>query len=76
MASKFLTLAESVRDPADLYLSLKYPPPVFISDSPCGFPRHMECCVPDVTDIVWGENYGSFERRELRKRPNISVMTY
>lgn len=53
MASKFLTLAESVRDAADLYLSLKYPPPVFISDSPCGFARHMEFRVPDVTDIVW-----------------------
>ena len=76
MASKFLTLAESVRDAADLYLSLKYPPPVFISDSPCGFARHMECRVPDITDIVWGENYGYFEKPELGKRPNVSILTY
>lgn len=73
VASKFLTLAESVRDAADLYLSLKYPPPVFISDSPCGFARHLECRVPDVTDIVWGENYGCFEKPELGKRPNCDV---
>ena len=66
MASKFLTLmAESVRDAADLYLSLTYPPPVFISDSPCGFARHMECHVADVTDIVWGENYGCFALEDV-----------
>ena len=73
MASKFLTLAESVRDAADLYLSLKYPPPVFIGDSPCGFARHMECRVPAVTDIAWGENYGCFEKPEFGKRPNVSI---
>lgn len=33
MASKFLTLQESVRDAADLYLSLKYPHP-FLSATP------------------------------------------
>ena len=32
-ASKFLTLTEAVRDAADLYLSLKYPPMIFICDS-------------------------------------------
>lgn len=75
MASKFLTLAESVRDAADLYLSLKYPPPVFISDSPCGFARHMECRVPDITDIVWGENYGCFEKPEFGRHPNVSILS-
>ncbi|XP_068748643.1 uncharacterized protein [Montipora capricornis] len=42
VASKFLTLQESVRDAADLYLSLKHPPPIFVCDTPCGFVRHMD----------------------------------
>ena len=75
MASKFLTLAESVRDPADLYLSLKYPLPVFVSDSCCGFARHMGCRVPDVTDILWAENYGCFEKPEFGRRPNVSILS-
>ena len=62
MASKFLTMTPHA---ADLYLSLKYPLPVFISDSLCVFARHMECPVLDVTDIVWGENYGCFENQSL-----------
>lgn len=65
MASKFLSFAESIRDAADIYLSLKYPPLVFITDSPCGFARHMECRVPDVTDIVWGENYAALKNKNL-----------
>ena len=75
MASKFLTLAESVRDAADIYLSLKYPPPVFISDSPCGFARHMECRVPEVTNILWAENCGCFEKPSLGKSPNVSGLS-
>lgn len=30
-----------MRDAADLYTSLKYPPVVFICDSPCGFVRPL-----------------------------------
>lgn len=77
MASKFLALSESVRDPADLYLSLKYQPPVFISDSSCGLARHMECRSPDVTEVLWGGgNSGCFEKPELGKCPNISTLPF
>ena len=33
----------------------------------------MECRVPAVTDIAWGENYGCFEKPEFGKRPNVSI---
>ena len=70
VASKFLTLTESVRDAVDLYTSLKYPPVVFICDSPCGFVRHLECQDPVYCDFLWGENSGCFERPEYAKRPS------
>ena len=62
MTSKILTLSESVRDAADLYLSLKYPPIVFINDSPCGFVRHLECRDVTVARKLWGEFSGCFEK--------------
>lgn len=58
VASKFLTLTESVRDAADLNMSLKYPPIVFICDSPCGMVSHLECRAPDLCEALWGENSG------------------
>ena len=61
MASKFLTLQESVRDAADLYLSLKYAPPLFICDTPCGFVRHLDCRCKDVSEQLWGKYSGCFE---------------
>lgn len=69
VASKFLTLTESVRDAADLYMSLKYPPIVFICDSPCGMVRHLECRAPDLCEALWGENSGCFEKPEYAKKP-------
>ena len=53
VASKFILLTESVRDAADLYLSLKNQPMVLINDTPCGFVRHLECRDP-VTAIACG----------------------
>lgn len=67
MVLKFLILVEFVRDVVDLYLLLKYLFFVFISDFFCGFVRYLECCVFDVIDIVWGENYGCFEKLEFGK---------
>ena len=69
-------MAESVRDAGDIYLSLKYPPPVFISNSPCGFARHMDCRVPEVTKILWADKCGCFEKPELGKRPNVRISVY
>ena len=57
VASKFLLLQESVRDAADLYLSLKYPPPLLICDTPCKLkPCKRETsalrayCLPSMVD--------------------------
>ncbi|XP_028417949.1 HMG domain-containing protein 3-like [Dendronephthya gigantea] len=69
VASKFLALTESVRDAADIYLSLKYPPMVFINDTPCGFVRHLECRAPNVSKELWGERSGCFEKPILGKEP-------
>ncbi|KAK3755701.1 hypothetical protein QZH41_008949, partial [Actinostola sp. cb2023] len=75
VASKFLLLQESVRDAADLYLSLKYPPPVFVCDTACGFVRHMDCRIGEVTKQLWGNYSGCFEVPCLEKTPakNIDV---
>ncbi len=70
MASKFLTLQESVRDAADLYLSLKYPPPLFICDTPCGFVRHLDCRCKDVSEQLWGKYSGCFEIPKHGKAPS------
>ncbi len=69
MASKFIVLTESVRDAADLYLSLKSPPVVFINDTPCGFVRHLECRDPVTAQNLWGNNAGCFEEPKLGKKP-------
>ena len=68
-ASKFLTLQESVRDPADLYLSFKHYPLLFICDTPCGFVRHMDCRDPETTGHLWGSFGGCLEEPSLEKMP-------
>lgn len=72
-ASKFLTLQESVRDPADLYLSFKYYPLVFICDTPCGLVRHMDCRQPEVTNQLWGNYGGCLEMPTLDKSPSKGI---
>lgn len=66
VASKFLLLQESTRDPTDLYLSLRYPPLVFVCDTPCGVVRHMDCRNPEITKELWGNFAGCFEKPLLR----------
>ena len=68
--SKCLALQESVRDAADLFLSLKYPPLLFICDTPCGFVRHMDCREPDVGAKLWGKFSGCFEVPDINKSPS------
>lgn len=62
MASKFLLLQESVRDAADLYLSLKYPPVLLVNDTPCGFARHLDIREPSLTKHLWGDCLGCFQK--------------
>jgi len=69
-ASKFLTLQESVRDPADLFLSFKHYPLLFVCDTPCGFVRHMDCREPTLTKQLWGSNCGCLEQPALDKEPS------
>ncbi|CAH3153276.1 unnamed protein product, partial [Porites lobata] len=69
VASKFLLLQESVRDAADLYLSLKYPPPLLICDTPCTLARHIDQRCPDVAEQLWGDNVGCFQKPVIGKSP-------
>ena len=69
VASKFLTFQEFVRDSADLYLSLRYPPPVFICGTPCGFVGHVDCKNEDVSKVLWDKNGGCFEEPTHGKVP-------
>ena len=64
-----MILTESVRDAADLYLSLKYPPVAFICDTPCTMVRHINNRAPDVANSLWGKFDGCFEEPTLDKEP-------
>lgn len=68
--SKCLSLQESVRDAADLYLSLKYPPILLVCDTPCGFVRHMDCRSPEVGSKLWDKYSGCFEIPDMQKLPS------
>ncbi|KXJ09785.1 HMG domain-containing protein 3 [Exaiptasia diaphana] len=68
--SKLLTLTESVRDAADLYLSMKYVPTTFICDSPCGLARHLELREKTLTTKLWEDNCACFERPTIDKPPS------
>ena len=68
--SALLHQSSSVRDAADLYLSLKYPPITSISDSPCGFTRHVEFRDAEVAKALWSNNRGCFEKPQPNKEPN------
>ena len=70
VASKLLALTESVRDAADIYMSLKYPPTVFINDTPCGLVRHMEIQCPEFSKQMWSDRRGCFERPNLDSEPH------
>ncbi|CAB4020048.1 Hypothetical predicted protein [Paramuricea clavata] len=72
-ASKFLLLQESVRDAADLYLSLKYPPHLFVLDTPCGFSRHVNLREPDLAAMFWGDTLGCCEKPLLEMQPNLGI---
>ena len=63
-------LTESVRDAADLYLSLKYKPTIFINDTPCGFVRHVRCHNLQVANALQGTREGCFETPTLNKPPS------
>ena len=64
-----MALTESVRDAAELYLSLKHRPVLFVNDTPCGFVRHMECRDPKAAEILWGEKAGCFEKPTMGEKP-------
>ena len=59
--SKMMVLQESVIDPADLYLSLLYPPSLQICDDPCTLSSHLSCSEPGIAEVLLGVNRGCFE---------------
>ena len=58
-----------MRDAADLYMSLKHHPLVFVCDTPCGFVRHMDCREPQLSRNLWGDFSGCFEVPTLKRAP-------
>eukprot|EP00794_Sanderia_malayensis_P021119 gene21119-23190_t len=73
VASKFLILTESVRDAADLYLSLRHPPITFICDTACTFVRHVNIREPAVARDYWGAYDGCFEIPSAKNKPNSGI---
>lgn len=68
VASKFLLLQESTRDPTPL---------VFVCDTPCGVVRHMDCRNPEITKELWGNFAGCFEKPSFEKLPDqVNAICY
>ena len=59
--SKIMMFQESVVDPGDIFLSLKFPPALQILDDPCTFTSHLVCTEPELSKKILGENKGCFE---------------
>ena len=59
--SKKMILQESVVDPADLYLSLRFPPSLQVVDDPCTLVSHIICSETEEAIKLFGENRGCFE---------------
>ena len=64
---------ESVVDPADIYLSLKYPPPLQVLDDPCTFISHMFCSEPMLSEKLFGANKGCFEPPHKTNKPKSDL---
>jgi len=64
-----MVLTESVRDAADLWLSLKHPPVLFVCDTPCTFTQHINNRSPDMAEQYWGEYDGCFEKPSNERPP-------
>ena len=67
--SKIMVLQESVIDPADIFLSLKFPPALQILDDPCTFSSHLVCSEPELSKKILGENKGCFEPPHRTRLP-------
>ena len=67
--SKKMIKQESVIDPADIYLSLLFPPLLQILDDPCTFISHMFCSESSTADMLFGANKGCFEPPHKEKKP-------
>jgi hypothetical protein len=53
---------------------MKYPPVVFINDTPCGFVRHMECRDLETSKKLWGEKGGCFEKPKITDTKPFEVI--
>ena len=74
-----MILTESVRDAADLYLSLRYQPTTFICDTACTFVRHINLREPAMARKIWGDKNGCFEKPDEKTKPHsveFFLLTY
>ena len=72
-ASKMMVLQESVVDPADIYISLMYPPVLLICDDPCTLVSHMFCSESEFANLMFGSNKGCFEPPHKVNLPRTNI---
>ena len=68
-ASKKMILQESVLDPADIFLSLNWPPVLSILDDACTFIAHLFCSQQELSDKLFGKQRGCFEEPHKTRKP-------
>ena len=71
--SKVMILQESVVDPADIYLSMLFPPTLQILDDPCTFVAHLFCSEEEVASQLFGVNKGCFEPPHDKNPPKTDI---
>ena len=69
VCGKPMVLTESVRDAGDLWLSLKYPPTLFMCDTPCTLTHHVLNRLSGVAQKYFGVTHGCFEKPMIGKMP-------
>ena len=70
--AKMMVLMESCVDPADLYLSMKYPPFLKIMDDPCTFINHLFGSEKAFANQMFGPNRGCFQPPHKTEKPITS----
>lgn len=72
--SKFLYLAESVRDPIDLKLSKEFMSPTNVLDTACTAAAHLILRDKKTADLLFGERRACFEKPVRDRKPEeISI---
>ena len=69
--TKYIVRKESTRDHVDLLLSTKYWPIVYAVDMACDVVAHTEVRLPGLSNDLWGDRRGCFEKPTSNSQPNV-----